>query len=59
MADEIRVTSGQLKALVAKLDTIDLTDHERLVMQAVLAAAADDAEVAGFDFHPRIVIVDS
>jgi hypothetical protein len=55
MADEIRITSDQLKALASKLDTIDLTEDERLVMQAVFAAAASDAEVSGFalnSYHP-------
>ena len=47
MAD-ITFTHAQIEALAAKLDTLDLTADERVLLNAVFAAAGPEAEVEGF-----------
>lgn len=48
MAEGTLISKDQLEALAAKLDTLDLDDDERLVLQAVFAAATPSDEVSGY-----------
>ena len=48
MAERTLITKEKLEGLAAKLDTLDLDGDERLVLQAVFAAAGPEAEVAGY-----------
>jgi len=49
----LELTDAQLDALGAKLDALDLTDDERIALNAVFAAAAaaPESEVEGYGYE--------
>jgi hypothetical protein len=48
------VTKEAIDSLVAKLEALDLDGDEVAVLDAILAAAEEGAEVDGFEFKPEL-----
>ena len=50
---ENEITEGDFETLAAKLEGLELTNSEKVLLNAIIENADDEADVTGFSFKPE------